>query len=37
MQADRARLTKVCCSPAKYALDGAPVPADVSVSCREAC
>jgi hypothetical protein len=26
MQADRARLTKACCSPAKYALDGAPFP-----------
>ena len=24
MQADRARLTKACCSPAKYALVGAP-------------
>jgi len=27
LQADRARLKKACCSPAKYALDGAPVPA----------
>src|ERR1700691_3563114 len=28
MQADRARLTKACCSPSKYAsLDGAPLPA----------
>src|SRR5271163_3327055 len=27
MQADRARLTKACCSPAKYALlEGAPLP-----------
>jgi ArsR family transcriptional regulator, arsenate/arsenite/antimonite-responsive transcriptional repressor len=30
MQADLARLAKACCSPAKYALDGAPVPAAVS-------
>lgn len=28
MQADRARLTRACCSPAKYALAGAPVPAE---------
>lgn len=26
MQADRARLRKACCSPAAYALDGAPLP-----------
>jgi ArsR family transcriptional regulator len=37
MQADLARLTKACCTPAKYALDGAPVPATVSVLCCEAC
>jgi ArsR family transcriptional regulator, arsenate/arsenite/antimonite-responsive transcriptional repressor len=37
MQADRARLTKACCSPAKYALDGAPLPAAVSEQCCEAC
>lgn len=30
MQADRARLSKACCSPAKYAsLDGAPLPTHV--------
>jgi ArsR family transcriptional regulator, arsenate/arsenite/antimonite-responsive transcriptional repressor len=29
MQADRARLRKACCSPAKYALAGAPLPATV--------
>ena len=33
MQADRARLTKACCSPGKYALAGAPLPADVSKEC----
>jgi len=37
MQADRARLTKACCFPAKYALDGAPLPAVVSEQCCEAC
>lgn len=37
MQADRARLTKACCSPAKYALDGAPVPAALSKECCEGC
>src|ERR1700723_4445319 len=26
MQADRARLRKACCSPAKYALEGGPLP-----------
>lgn len=36
MQADRARLRKVCCSPAKYALSGAPLPAPVSQPCCEA-
>jgi ArsR family transcriptional regulator, arsenate/arsenite/antimonite-responsive transcriptional repressor len=29
MQADRAKLAKACCAPARYALDGAPVPASV--------
>jgi ArsR family transcriptional regulator len=30
MQADRARLTKACCSPAKYPLlDGAPLPTKI--------
>lgn len=37
MQADLMRLTKACCSPAKYALEGAPVPAAVSEQCCEAC
>lgn len=35
MQTDRARLAKACCSPARYALDGAPMPA--VVDCCEAC
>ena len=35
MQADRARLTKACCAPAKYAsLNGAPLPAPVAASCE---
>jgi ArsR family transcriptional regulator len=36
LQVDRARLTKACCSPAKYPLlDGAPLPITVSeVSCE---
>jgi ArsR family transcriptional regulator len=33
MRTDRARLAKACCSPAKYALDGAPLPAAVSEQC----
>jgi ArsR family transcriptional regulator len=37
MQADRARLAKACCSPAKYSLDGAPIPAAVSEQGCEAC
>ena len=37
MQADRARLTKACCSPGRYALGGAPVPATVSEQCCEGC
>jgi len=38
MQADRARLTKACCSPSKYsALEGAPSPTVISESCCEAC
>jgi len=36
MQADRSRLARACCSPAKYALDGAPLPAAVSEQCYEA-
>jgi ArsR family transcriptional regulator len=38
MQADKARLTKACCAPSKYALlEGAPIPTTVNdVSC-EAC
>jgi ArsR family transcriptional regulator, arsenate/arsenite/antimonite-responsive transcriptional repressor len=38
MQADRARLSKACCSPAKYAsLDGAPLPGSRQEASREAC
>jgi ArsR family transcriptional regulator, arsenate/arsenite/antimonite-responsive transcriptional repressor len=38
MQADRARLTKACCSPAKYAsLDGAPLPITIQETFCEAC
>ena len=35
MLADRARLAKACCAPAKYDLEGAPVPAAVSEECCE--
>jgi ArsR family transcriptional regulator len=36
MQADRAKLSKACCAPEKYAaLQGAPLPA--AVACCEAC
>lgn len=37
MQVDKARLSKACCSPAKYALDGAPIPVSISEPCCEAC
>jgi len=38
MQADRARLTRACCSPSKYAsLGGAPLPANVQETSCEAC
>jgi len=38
MLADKARLTKACCSPAKYALlEGAPAPMTVGKSSCEAC
>jgi ArsR family transcriptional regulator len=38
MQADRARLTKACCSPAKYALlKGAPLPTTIQEASCEAC
>jgi ArsR family transcriptional regulator len=38
MQADRARLTKACCSPAKYPqLDGAPLPTTLQEASCEAC
>ena len=37
MQADQARLTKACCSPAKFSLDGVPLPAAVSEPCCKAC
>ena len=37
MQADRARLTKACCSPSKYAsLDGAPLPTAIQENSCEA-
>src|SRR5271154_6519045 len=37
MQADRARLTKACCSPSKYAsLDGAPLPTTIQETSCEA-
>jgi len=36
MQANRARLTKACCSPAKFDLEGAPLPVAVSEQCCEA-
>lgn len=34
MQADRARLAKACCDPAKYAIYGAPLP---SVATQQYC
>jgi ArsR family transcriptional regulator, arsenate/arsenite/antimonite-responsive transcriptional repressor len=38
MLADRARLTKACCSPSKYAsLDGAPLPTTIQKTSCEAC
>ena len=37
MQADRARLTKACCSPARYSLDGAPLPAAITEQRCEIC
>jgi len=38
MQADKARLTKACCSPAKYALlEGAPLPTNFKEASCEAC
>jgi ArsR family transcriptional regulator len=37
MQVDRVRLVHACCSPAKYALDGVPLPAASSESCCENC
>ncbi|HVC89997.1 MAG TPA: metalloregulator ArsR/SmtB family transcription factor, partial [Acidobacteriaceae bacterium] len=34
MQADRARLSKACCSPKKFAaLEGAPAPVPVNIAC----
>jgi len=33
MQADRARLAKACCAPAKYSLDGAPLPSAANGGC----
>ena len=38
MQADRARLTKACCSPAKYpCLDGAPLRTKIQEASCEVC
>jgi ArsR family transcriptional regulator len=38
MHADRARLSKACCAPAKFAgIEGAPLPAMVTDVCCEAC
>lgn len=38
MRADRARLTKACCAPAKYALlEGAPLPTALGAPSCEAC
>jgi ArsR family transcriptional regulator, arsenate/arsenite/antimonite-responsive transcriptional repressor len=38
MQSDRARLSKACCFPSKYALlDGAPLPTAIQETCCEAC
>jgi ArsR family transcriptional regulator len=35
LQADRARLSKACCSPAKFAaLQGAPIPMPVTIEAR---
>ncbi|AEU39026.1 regulatory protein ArsR [Granulicella mallensis MP5ACTX8] len=38
MQADRARLTKACCSPSKYVLlEGAPLPTRLEAPSCEVC
>lgn len=37
MQADRARLAKACCTPARYDLEGAPLPTSVAVKACRAC
>ena len=38
MQADRTRLTKACCSPAKYpVLDRAPLPTTIQEAACEVC
>src|SRR5581483_6270403 len=37
MQADRARLAKACCAPAKFDLAGAPLPVSLGEPCCEAC
>lgn len=38
MQKDRSHLTKVCCSPSKYAsLGGAPLPTSIQENSCEAC
>jgi ArsR family transcriptional regulator len=36
MHADRARLTRACCTPAKYSLNGAPLPTAVAEPCCDA-
>lgn len=36
MQADQTRLEKACCSPARYALDGVPLPAPAGSCCETA-
>jgi ArsR family transcriptional regulator, arsenate/arsenite/antimonite-responsive transcriptional repressor len=37
MQADKTRLAKACCSPAKYDLAGAPLPTALSERSCESC
>jgi ArsR family transcriptional regulator len=38
MQADRARLAKACCAPAKFAaLEGAPLPVNIESAACEVC
>lgn len=37
MQSDRSRLTKACCAPGKYDLEGAPLPGAIAEPCCEVC